>query len=455
MFLDFYALREQPFGVTPDPKYLYLTRTHNEALAALLEGIQTDRGFMALIAQPGMGKTTLLYRLMEDLRNAARTVFLFQTQCDAREFLQYLLHELGITATGMDLVSMHKKLNELLFSEMLSGRRFVVIVDEAQGLDREVLETIRLLSDFETTHAKLLEIVLAGQPQLAVTLAQPRLSQLRQRIAIVRSLERLSADDTSCYIEHRLKVAGYSGGPIFTKEALALIAKRSHGVPREINNICFNALSFGEARGCQTITGEIMQDVLANVTVDSIASQSRAQVSPAAAIPVRIARLKPFPDGSTFELAEEIKDAIARRAYELFESRGFTHGHAREDWLRAESEILLKVPVDMTETETDLTVRADVPGFGERDLEVRIAPRSLCITGRQEEAASEKAGRIVYSERYPKQIFRLLDLPTEIETETVQATLTDGLLEIKVAKAGVAKKDHGKKGRGVVKAATA
>lgn len=455
MFLDFYALREQPFGVTPDPKYLYLTRSHNEALAALSEGIKTDRGFMALIAQPGMGKTTLLYRLMEELRETAHTVFLFQTQCNSREFFQYLLNELGITATGMDLVSMHKKLNEVLFSEMLSGRRFVVIVDEAQGLDRTVLETIRLLSDFETTHAKLLEIVLAGQPQLAVTLAQPRLSQLRQRIVIVRGLEPLSPHDTACYIEHRLKVAGYSGGPIFTPEALALIAKRSRGIPREINNICFNALSFGEARECQAISAEIMQESLANATVDSIASQSQTQISPAATIPVRIGPLNSFPDDSASELAEEIKGRIARRAYELFESSGFTHGHAREDWLRAESEILLNVPVDMMETETELTVRADVPGLGERDLEVRIAPRVLCITGSQHDTPGEKTGRIVYSERHSKQIFRLLNLPAEIETDGVKATLTDGLLEIKAFKAGVAKKDSGKSSRRVVKAATA
>lgn len=186
MLLDSYGLREQPFGVTPDPTYLYLSRTHHQALAALLDGVKADRGFMALIAEPGMGKTTILYRLMEELQGSARTVFLFQTQCDSREFFRYLLSELGIKTTRMGLVSMHKKLNEVLFSEMLAGKRFVVVVDEAQNLEGLVLETIRLLSDFETPHAKLLGIVLAGQPQLAEKLAQPTLSQLRQRIAIVR-----------------------------------------------------------------------------------------------------------------------------------------------------------------------------------------------------------------------------------------------------------------------------
>jgi general secretion pathway protein A len=235
MFLDFYGLHEQPFGVTPDPTYFYLSRTHREALAALLDGIKADRGFVALIAEPGMGKTTLLYRLMEELRDAARTVFLFQTQCDSREFFRYLLSELGIKTARMGLVSMHKRLNDILFSEMLAGKRFVVIVDEAQNLESPVLETIRLLSDFETPHAKLLEIVLTGQPQLAEKLGRPSLAQLRQRITTICRLEPLRAGETARYVEHRLKVAGYSGGALFAPEALALIAEQSYGIPREIN----------------------------------------------------------------------------------------------------------------------------------------------------------------------------------------------------------------------------
>src|SRR5260370_17141450 len=134
MFLDFYGLREQPFGVTPDPAYLYLSGTHREAVADLLYGIKGERGFVALIAESGMGKTTLLYRLMEELRDSARTVFLFQTQCDSREFFCYVLSELGIETTGMGLASMHKKLNDVLFSEMLAGKRLGLIVDQGEDL---------------------------------------------------------------------------------------------------------------------------------------------------------------------------------------------------------------------------------------------------------------------------------------------------------------------------------
>ena len=449
MFLDFYGLREQPFGVTPDPKYLFLSRTHGEALGALMDGIKADRGFMALIAEPGMGKTTILYRLLEELRDSARTVFLFQTQCDSREFFRYILSELGIKTARMGLVAMHNKLNEVLFSEMLAGRRFILVVDEAQDLEGPVLETIRLLSDFETPHAKLLGIILSGQPLLAEKLAQPALSQLKQRIAIVRRLEPLSADETASYIEHRLKVAGFPGGRLFEPEALALIAEQSQGIPREINNFCFNALSLGEARRSLTISGEIAQAVSASVTVDSIVRQVHIEGSPASVAPVRASVLK-VPGDLIFEFASEIKDSIERRAYELYEARGFEHGHDGEDWLRAESELLLNVPVDITEGKTEFTVHADVSGFGGKDLEVQIAPRCLCISGRHEEASEETEQKAIASQRRCKRIFRLLDLPSEIDPDRMKATLSDGLLEIKLSKVGLGEKD-----RVVAKAAAA
>lgn len=258
MFLDFYHLREQPFGVTPDPAYLYPSRTHCEALDSLTEGILGGRGFLALIAEPGMGKTTLLYQVLEGLRDTARAAFLFQTQCNSRQFFQYLLSELEVDSTGMGLVAMHNKLNEMLFAEMLAGKRFVLIVDEAQNLDDSVLETIRLLSNFETSNTKLLQIVLAGQPQLEERLGQRRLAQLLQRITVVKHLEALSPEETASYIRHRLKVAGHCGGALFEPEALALVAERSQGVPRNINKICFHSLMEAHAEGRCTVSPDIV-----------------------------------------------------------------------------------------------------------------------------------------------------------------------------------------------------
>jgi|SRR5712692_9028272 len=150
--------------------------------------------------------------------------------------------------------------------------------------------------------------------------------------------------------------------------------------------------------------------------------------------------LKLGPDDPFMERAQEISGLIARHAYELFESRGFEHGQDREDWLRAESEILLIVPADITETESEFTIRAEVPGFSERDLEVRVAARALCITGKRHEDSDQKEEKTVYSGRRANQIFRVLDLPSQIDPDSVNATLNDSILEIKVSKLGMGKK---------------
>ena len=278
-FLSFYGLSEQPFDVTPDPAYLYLSPMHREALSSLSQGIENLRGFMALVAEPGMGKTTLLNRLMEELSETTRTVFLFQTQCNSRELLRYVLSELGVASESMDAVSMNRALNDILFQEMLNGRRFVLIIDEAQNLDASTLETIRLLSDFETTHAKLIQIVLAGQPQLIETLLRPNLSQLRQRIAILTNLEPLCASETAQYIEYRLRAAGSASGAIFTPEAVALIAERSQGIPRNINNLCFNALQAGYSEGCEAIDARIVQAVAEKLDLEALLGEPQEAAS--------------------------------------------------------------------------------------------------------------------------------------------------------------------------------
>jgi HSP20 family protein len=147
-----------------------------------------------------------------------------------------------------------------------------------------------------------------------------------------------------------------------------------------------------------------------------------------------------LPGDPFFELAQELSDLISRRAYELFESRGSVHGHDREDWLLAASEILLNVPMDVTQTETELTIRADVPGFSEKDLEVRVAPRSVCISGKREDRSEQRQEDSVYSERRSNRIFRVLDLPSEVDPENVDATVSDGILEVKLRKVGLGKK---------------
>jgi type II secretory pathway predicted ATPase ExeA len=275
MLLDFYQLREQPFGVTPDPRYIYFSPGHQEALTALLYGVETKRGFLTLVAEPGMGKTTLLFELLKCWRDRAHSAFLFHTQCDSRELMRYLLSDLGLKCDGDDMVRMHSDLNEFLFRETLAGRSVVIFIDEAQNLTDTVLETVRLLSNFEATDKKLLNIVLAGQPELAKRLSHPGLAQLRQRIAIQARLDALPPAEVVRYINHRLQVAGYQGGDLFSPEAYGLIAERSKGIPRLINNLCFTSLSLGCAMQRKQITSEVVEKAVRNLSLRPRAPASR------------------------------------------------------------------------------------------------------------------------------------------------------------------------------------
>src|SRR5207249_4249079 len=235
-----FGILENPFGVTPNPRYLYQSRTHAEAKSSLIIGVECGVGFQALIAPPGMGKTTILFNILERYNNRARTAFLFQIHGDSRYLLHSLINELGGEASDSDLVRMQDTLNHLLIREHRADRQTIVIVDEAQSLDTSVLETLRLLSNFETPTEKLLQIILAGQPQLAQRLATPELAQLCQRISIRTKLIPFDLEDTRNYIEHRLKIGGYRGPLLFTPEAVQSICERSGGIPREINTLCFN-----------------------------------------------------------------------------------------------------------------------------------------------------------------------------------------------------------------------
>ena len=279
MFLKFFGLRKPPFGVTPDPSFLYLGPAHREALASLSYGIEAGRGFLALIAKPGMGKTTLLFHLLEKFRSSARTAFLFQTQRTSREFMRLLITELGYEADDQDFVRMHEEFNNHLLQEARSGNRLIVVVDEAQNLDTSVLETIRLLSDFETPRAKLLQIVLAGQPEFADKLASQGMAQLRQRVLLLNRLAPLSPEETKNYIEHRLRVAGYVGGPLFTSEALAIIADFAEGIPRNINNFCFKALSLACTSQQKTVDATIAEEVLADLDISQHLSEPNTSLS--------------------------------------------------------------------------------------------------------------------------------------------------------------------------------
>jgi TonB family protein len=297
MLLQHFGLREEPFGVTPDARFLYLSEKHREALSILESGIENHRGFVALIAPPGLGKTTLLYHMLEQSRRTGTltTAFVFQTQCNSRELLRQIVSDLGIAADDQDVVRNHQSLHEFLAREANAGRYVIVFIDEAQNLSPDALETVRLLSNFETSKSKLLQIVLAGQPALATKLCSPALVQLKQRLFAMINLAPLTATETGAYITHRLAVAGYKGSRLFSPEAQALIVKRSGGIPRMINAICYGSLEIAHRRRERFIKESIVQDAL-----DVIAPQTQERVA------YEAAQLQPASDsfsGSTFDVA--------------------------------------------------------------------------------------------------------------------------------------------------------
>ena len=288
MFLQYFGFHEDPFGATPNPRYLYPSHTHREALASLQYGFHNNRGFTAMIAPPGMGKTTLLFRFLEDIRESAHTIFLFDidSDCEPRDFVGYILRDIGVIP-GATSSEMHEQLTCALAKETRAGRKFVVVIDEAQNLSDAMLERVRLLTNFETSTGKLVQIVLSGQPQLSDKLMQASLVQLRQRITTICRLEPLSAEDTVAYIDYRLKNAGYDGKPLFKEEALTLIAEASHGIPRTINNLCFNALSLCRALKSRQVDGSMVAEVIADL---QLIPQSREPIAAAvnlAAKPLR------------------------------------------------------------------------------------------------------------------------------------------------------------------------
>ena len=261
--LNFFGLREQPFGVTPDPRFLYLTASHREALATLVYGIESRRGFSALVAEPGMGKTTLLFFLLDKLKSTARTAFIFRPDSNTKELLESLLLDLGLDANPEDVPQMHETLKAALLEDRHAGKHFGWVIDEAQDLDASVLEAVRLLSNFETTDSKLMHILLAGQPGLAEKLGNPELLQLRQRVSNFVQLSPLSPSEVSEYMRFRIRRGGGRIGNLFSEEAQTLIAQASRGIPRNVNSICFSCMSLAFAEGHKIIRPDVVREVLA------------------------------------------------------------------------------------------------------------------------------------------------------------------------------------------------
>lgn len=243
MYESFYGFRDSPFRLTPDPDYLFLSANHQEALGHLLFGVKEGGGVVVITGEIGAGKTTLLRTLVRNLDAQTTIAYIFNPALSSLELLQTINADLGLLSSSMSKKELTDELNRFLLAQQAADRRTVVIVDEAQDLEPAVLEQLRLLSNLETERAKLLQIVLVGQPELAQTLARPNLAQLNQRVTLRWHLKPLPVDDTGGYIRHRLQVAGGGRAPVvFTPAAIRLVYQFSRGVPRLINVLCHRAL---------------------------------------------------------------------------------------------------------------------------------------------------------------------------------------------------------------------
>src|ERR1700746_1085451 len=243
MYKEFFGLRANPFNVNPDPRYLFLTRHTEEALACLTYGIQSRKGFVLLTGEVGTGKTTWINKLLEWLRlQEVAAAFIFNSRMNVPQFLDYMMADFGIPCETRSKSQILLRLYNWLLDRYRAGYTAVLIVDEAQNLSDEVLEEIRMLTNLEAFTENLLQIVLVGQPELEHKLKQPQLRQLRQRLTLRAKTHPLTLDETKAYVQQRLRIAGSNGQQIFTPESLVSIHRYSTGIPRVINLLCEHCL---------------------------------------------------------------------------------------------------------------------------------------------------------------------------------------------------------------------
>jgi type II secretory pathway predicted ATPase ExeA len=298
MYKEFFGLRANPFNVNPDPRYLFLTRHTEEALACLTYGIQSRKGFVLLTGEVGTGKTTLINKLLEWLRlQQVATAFVFNSRMNVPQFLDYMMADFGIPCDSRSKSQILQRLYNWLLDRYRAGETAVLIVDEAQNLTDEVLEEIRMLTNLETFTEKLLQIVLVGQPELETKLKQPQLRQLRQRLTLRAKTHPLTIEESRAYVQQRLRIAGSDGRMIFDPEALAEIHKYSTGIPRVVNLLCEHCLVSAFVDQKATISAQIVDAVAADFDLsDSTASAAMTVAAPPASS-----------NGEKFDLVEALR----------------------------------------------------------------------------------------------------------------------------------------------------
>jgi general secretion pathway protein A len=297
LYLDFYGLDRDPFGVTPDPDFLFMTPGHKEALAQLLYAIQERKGFILVTAEVGMGKTTLLEALRRELDSNTAVAYVSNSLLPFPAILEYMLEEFEIEKPGESAAQRLVVLQNFLIERHSAGQNTVLILDEAQNLYPQTLEQIRLLSNFETTKEKILQIVLVGQPELLARLEMPELRQLKQRISIICSIPPMTRSGTRNYIRTRLRMAGARDLGLLTEEAVEQIVDYANGIPRIVNTVCDHCLLIGYADQTRRIDRGIVDQAIAYLEVGArprvrarssvAARRARARSRPSTVSPLR------------------------------------------------------------------------------------------------------------------------------------------------------------------------
>ncbi|MEJ5347073.1 MAG: AAA family ATPase [Desulfosoma sp.] len=263
MYLDFYGFRTEPFHITPDPEFLYLSPSHKEALAAIIYGVHQRKGFITITGEVGLGKTTIVRSYLQRYdRKSIKTVLVFNANVSFKGLLRVIYKELGLEPPDSDPYEMVLDLHRHLIQAYQEGWNVVLIIDEAQNMPMETLENLRMLSNLESTKDKLLQIILIGQPELENLLNRHQLRQLKQRIAIRTQLRPLTPKESLDYIQHRLSLVQREPREYFTRKALDRIVREAQGIPRKINIICDNAFITGFGYGQKTITPKIIEEVV-------------------------------------------------------------------------------------------------------------------------------------------------------------------------------------------------
>jgi general secretion pathway protein A len=281
MYKSFFGLKENPFNVNPDPRYLFLTKEIEEALSGLMYGVQNRKGFITLTGEVGTGKTTLLNSLLDWLhQRRVRTAFLFNSRMNTNQLFDFILAEFGISCESRTKSQQLMRLNQWLLERYRGGETTALIVDEAQNLTYPVLEEIRLLTNLETSTEKLLQIVLCGQPELEEKLKQPQLRQLRQRIMLRCRTTPLTKEQTHDYIAERVRIAGACGELIFSPQAVEAIHLYSLGIPRVVNLLCEHALINAYVEQQRPILPQIVEGVAREFQLDEVGPTAPAETPP-------------------------------------------------------------------------------------------------------------------------------------------------------------------------------